>query len=167
MHDSFTDGVIEFLTDLQPGDTFAGIIENRDSSLGPRTEYFRVETTYGGINEPSNQLLAVGHRCSPSEDYWIPNRIYATDDLSSAVIKRLGPADIDILAVSDRPLCADYSSTKTLIATCSECLNSGQIPVSEDDLPLTDPILLEDGSNTITACCHSSEYTVSLDSGPA
>lgn len=162
MHDSFTEAVASFLYDREPGDTFAAIIETRGSTLGPRTEYVRVESVYDGISR--DRVMKINHRRTPDEDYWIPNSIYHCETGDGVEIRHLGPPNEDIHAVSDDTLKLDYSSNHHLVATCEECQNSGRLPVSSHEMPLVDPLLVEERGKTITACCRSADYTVSLAS---
>lgn len=151
----FDSNVVKTLASLQKGDTFAARIETEGSPLGPRTEYFRVKTVYHWSDKMDIEM-----RREPSADHWIPNTIYIED--SKAEIRRLGPPNITIHGITEDALSVDYSSDHTLQGTCDECGMTGTIPVSEDDLPITEPLLIKHDGELVTSCCHS-EWSCSLD----
>lgn len=151
----FDTDVVEALKEFQTGDTFAARIETEGSPLGPRTEYVRVKTSYGFSDQ-----MKIEMRREPSAEYWIPNTIYIED--GKAEIRRLGPSNIKIHAVTEDVLSVDYSSDHTLQATCDECGRTGTVPVSEDDLPIKDSILVKIEGKSVTSCCHS-DWSTSLD----
>lgn len=157
---TYTTDVPAFLYGLDEGDTFAAIVETDDSSLGPRTEYFRLDTLYDGIARDNDKIADVSHRRDPSADYWIENSIYHTAD--GAAIKRLGPADITIHRTTTDVLTADYTSDHELVATCNACGNTGRVPVDETDLPLTDPILVDSDDGRVTACCGTDDWETGI-----
>jgi hypothetical protein len=154
---AFDSDVVALLKDVEKGDTFAARIETEGSPLGPRTEYVRVKAVcdYGAAYR-----IKIEMRCEPSADHWIPNTVYIED--SKAEIRRLGPPNITIHAVTEDVLSVDYSPDQTLHGTCDECGKTGTVPVSEDDLPITEPLLIERDGELVTSCCHS-EWSCSLD----
>ena len=166
MEDAFTADVVDALYGMEAGDTFAVRIEDEGSSLGPRTEYCRVETVYDGISRDHDRLMKMEMGRDPSADHPRSVTVFEADG-GGAEIRRLGGFDTVIHGVAADALAVDYTSDRTLTATCDECGRTGTVPVSEADLPVIDPLLTDDGDGaTVTACCSANWTTAVEDDAP-
>lgn len=158
--DTFTDEVIKTISDLGEGNTFALLLDARTNSFDAHPEYCRIVTNY--THSRSARIAEIEQRREPSREYWYPNSIYETDD-GEAIIKRMGPSDIDIRGITTDPLAVDYSPNCTLLAECDLCGHRGVIPVDESELPTTTPGLTENAAGeTVTVCCGTTEWSTTL-----